>query len=48
MKQEELLVNALVSSARSDIGRGIKKEDILKSLSSLVDSELYRKVRERL
>ncbi|HSV97400.1 MAG TPA: hypothetical protein VLM75_10765 [Spirochaetota bacterium] len=48
MKQEELLVNALVSSARAEIGRGVRKEDILKSLASLVDSELYRRVRERL
>ncbi len=48
MKQDELLVNALVSSARTDIGRGVRKEDILKSLSSLVDPELYRRVRDRL
>lgn len=48
MKQDELLVNALVSSARADIGRGVRREDILKSLSSLIDADLYRRVRDRL
>ncbi len=47
MKQDELLVNALVSSARADIGRGVRREDILESLSSLVDADLYRRVRDR-
>lgn len=48
MKQEEVLVGALVSSARADMGRGVRREDILESLSRLIDAELYRRVRERL
>lgn len=48
MKKEEVLINALVSSARIDMGRGVRKEDILASLSRLVDAELFCRVRERL
>ena len=48
MKHEELLINALVSSAKNDMGRGVRKEDILASLSRLVDAELFRRVREPL
>jgi len=48
MKQEEVLVGALVSSARADMGRGVRREDILESLSRLIDAELYHRVRERL
>ncbi len=48
MANEELLVNALLITARNDIKRGIKKEEILLSLSSLVNRDLYTKVKERL
>ena len=48
MAQEELLVNALVMTARNDIRRGVKREEILRSLSSLISRELFLKVLERL
>jgi len=42
------LANALVTAAREDIKKGVRREDILRSLSSLVSHELYSRVRDRL
>jgi hypothetical protein len=48
MAQDELLVNALVTFARNDMKHGMKKEDILNSLSRLINRDLFVKVKERL
>jgi len=48
MANDELIVNALVVTARSDMKKGIRKEEILRSLSALISRDLFVKVRERL
>ena len=48
MVNDELLVNALVVTARSDMKKGIQKDEILRSLSALINRDLFVKVRERL
>lgn len=44
----ELIVNALVYVAREDLRRGVGKEELLCSLSALISSDLFLKVRERI
>lgn len=44
----DFLAGALVAAAREDMRKGTRKEDILRSLASLVSRELYNKVLERL
>jgi hypothetical protein len=48
MPNDELLVNALVLSVKHDIRMGGKREDIMKSLSSLIHQDLYSKLKDRL
>jgi hypothetical protein len=48
MPNDELLVNALVLSVKHDIKMGGKRDDIMKSLSSLVNEDLYSKLKDKI
>lgn len=45
MNKEKILINALVLTARYSLKRGVKREEILKSLNSLIDKNLFNKVK---
>lgn len=45
---EKFLVNAIVAAVRNDLSHGIKKDDILRSLSRVISKDLFMKVREQL
>lgn len=47
MASDELLVNALVMSVKNDIKLGGRRDEILKSLSALVNNELYSKLKDK-
>ncbi len=44
----EKYINAIVTAARYDIQRGAGREQVLNSLSRVVDRDLFLQVRERL
>jgi hypothetical protein len=48
MVNEELYINALVAAAKHDMGRGIRRDDILSSLSRILSRELFSRVNDRL
>jgi hypothetical protein len=41
-------VNAIVTAVKIDLSRGMKKEEVLRSLSVLISRELFIKVREQI
>ena len=46
MDKEKILVEALVYTARYSKQRGVKREDILNSLGTLIDRKLFDKVKD--
>ncbi len=44
---EKLVVHALVTALRHDMSRGLNREELLRSLSSVITRDLMEKVRER-
>jgi hypothetical protein len=45
---EKASVNAIVTAVKIDLSRGMKKEEVLRSLSGLISRELFIKVREQI
>lgn len=45
---EKACVYSLVAAIRDDMRRGIKKEDILNSLSMIISRDLFSKVKSQL
>lgn len=48
MGHEKNIIKSLVIAARLDLKRGIKREDILNSLSNLLSRELFNKVKDKI
>ncbi len=48
MANETQAVNALVTAARYDISRGMRRDDVLRSLSRVISRDLLMKVIDRL
>ena len=45
---EKASLNAIVTAVRIDLSRGMKKEEVLRSLSGLISRDLFMKVREQI
>ena len=45
---DHLVINALVTAAKQDLSRGIKREDLLQSLANVVSGDIYRKIKDRI
>ncbi|HNR88053.1 MAG TPA: hypothetical protein PKM65_06910 [Spirochaetota bacterium] len=45
---DQLVINALVTAAKQDLSRGIKREDLLQSLANVVSGDIYRKIKDRI
>ncbi|MBN1499844.1 MAG: hypothetical protein JW982_06810 [Spirochaetes bacterium] len=45
MDKEKIIINALVHTAQYSLDRGVRRDDILKSLNSLIDKQLFDKVK---
>jgi hypothetical protein len=45
---EKASLNALVTAVRIDLSRGMKKEEVLRSLAGLISRDLFMKVREQI
>ncbi len=41
-------INAIVTAVRLDLSRGLKKEELLRSLSGLISRELFIQVRDQI
>ena len=46
MDKEKILVEALVYTAKYSKQRGVKREEILNSLNTLIDKSLFEKVKK--
>ncbi len=44
---DKFIVNAIVTAVRHDLSRGIKKDEIMKSLSNMISRDLFEKVRDQ-
>jgi hypothetical protein len=44
----DLVVNALVTAAKEDLRNGTKKDELLFSLSKVLNGDIYHRVRDRL
>ncbi|MFC1668801.1 hypothetical protein ACFL20_00290 [Spirochaetota bacterium] len=47
MENKEAAINAILSAARFDMNKGMNKKDILKSLSRLIDGDMFNEVVKR-
>ncbi len=45
---EKNLVNAIITSINLDVSRGLKKDEVLRSLSNVISKDLFAKVRDQL
>jgi hypothetical protein len=45
---EKASVNAIVAAVRIDLSRGMKKEEVLSSLSRLISRDLFIKVMDQI
>jgi hypothetical protein len=45
---ETMITNSLILAVRHDLSRGLKKEEVLRSLSRVISQDLMKKVREQL
>jgi hypothetical protein len=45
---ENASLNAIVTAVRIDLSRGMKKEEVLRSLSGLISRDLFIKVRDQI
>ncbi len=48
MSKKELIINALLISARDDMKKGIAKNEILHSLSRIVDRDIFTDLKNKL
>lgn len=45
---DTMITNSLILAVRHDLSRGMKKEEVLRSLAHVISPDLMRKVREQL
>ena len=45
---EKAYVHAIVTAVHNDLSQGLKKDEILKSLSKIISSDLFNKVKAQL
>ena len=48
MRYEKNIIKSLVIAARLDLKRGIRKEEILNSLSIVLNRDLFDKVKDKI
>ena len=48
MRYEKSIIKSLIIAARLDLKRGIRKEEILNSLSIVLNRDLFDKVKDKI